>query len=145
MFSKIVCGFFGGLLVTLLTAWVLSPVFILFPSIGGAMSSLFFYGIWVLFFVLAFRAEHLSRVWRKVWIFSAFLCFLMPISSLIFAGGLANASSGAGVIGLGAMLGVAGSAFIGSIIIALFGIVFLVIGLLTGRKKNLPSPIVEQA
>ena len=66
----------------------------------------------------------------------------MPISSLIFAGGLANASSGAGVIGLGAMLGVAGSAFLGSIIIALFGIVFLIIGLLTGRKKNLTPPVV---
>jgi hypothetical protein len=139
MFGKIVCGFFGGLMVTLFSAWVLGPVFVLIPSLAGMGSSILFWGIWLAVMVISIRTDRTSRAWRKVLLISAGLCFLMPISAILLTGSLAsNASSG---IQLSAMLGTGGSIFLASLIMVVFGIVFLISGLFIGRKKAKPSSL----
>lgn len=136
MFGKIVCGFFGGLMVTLLNGWVFGPLVILIPGLANSGTGFLFWGVWLLIMVLSVKASRTGRAWRMVFLTSAVLCFLMPLSAILLTGTLAANASGGGVLAIGSIIGMGGSILIASLFMVVFGLGFLVTGLLIGRKKK---------
>lgn len=134
MFGKIFCGFIGGLMVTIFSAWVFGPVVVLIPGFANSGAGLLFWGIWLLMMVLSVRASRTGSAWRKVLLISAALCFLMPFSAILLTGTLASHTSSG--IQLGSIIGMGGSMFVASLLMVVFGIVFLITGLLVGRNKK---------
>lgn len=137
---KVVAGIFGGLILSLLAMSVATIVF----AAGAAEHRGTPPGIWVLLvtwvvaFIVALKATTAGKAWRRLMLSSAILSFLLPISGLVFTGAMmtTTALAGSGAAAAGAALGgglISGAlGFIGFFL----GIVFLVVGLLVGRDKQ---------
>jgi len=131
MLSKLLSGIIGGFFVGLFGYMVLS-----FPL--DEPSTIIFLILWLGSIYYAYTAESTAIVWRHLLLTSSVLCFLMPISSFIWTtkevAGTEGAAEQAGAA-IGGSLFVMVTGFLGFFL----GIIFLIIGLLVGRKKNSSS------
>ena len=136
---KVVAGLYGGFIFAYIGAALVTVTFAAFPHPGswGKPTLLI---LWVVGIVIAVLAKSASKAWRRLLVASAILSFLLPLSGMISTGSsmatdLAVASTGvdaAGVaLGGGLVIGFIG--FVGFF----FGMVFLAIGLLVGRDKQI--------
>ena len=128
MISRILSGVIGGFFVAFFGYMVLS-----FPLNEPYIS--IFMIIWALSIFYSYKAETTGVVWRFLLLTSSALCFLMPLASFIWSGhqvaSTESAAEGAGAI-IGGGLITMFSTFFGFFL----GIVFLIIGLLVGKKKS---------
>ncbi|MCS4504298.1 hypothetical protein NYO91_09440 [Arhodomonas aquaeolei] len=140
-FGKLVAGFLGGLVVAFLAQAIVAMM------IGGGgepadmgnVTVFVFLGVWIASIVWSLVASRAAKAWRRMLITSGVLSFLFPISVFVFASvstaskasaGASNAEVGGNF--LGGMFATGIASFLG----VLMGIVFLVIGLLVGRDKQ---------
>ena len=138
---KVLAGILGGLLMAIIGTFVIA-VGGAARSIGGGMFGTFaFVALWILGIVIAVLAPSASKAWRRLLITSGIFSFLLPLSAIIFTGThvakvmekggeFANAATAGAAIGGGLVSGFMG-------ILGFFlGAIFLVIGLLIGRDKQ---------
>ncbi len=134
MTGKIVVGIFGGLVVAVLGLSVL-PIGIIHLT-GNAWSDAqaILIGLlvfWVLALVLAITAERAAKAWRRLLVVSAVLFFSLPLSSVIFAG-----ARNMKTLLVSDTLSLTDAAIIGFFL----GTIFLIVGLLVGRDKQVLTP-----
>lgn len=148
---KVVAGVIGGLILA-----ILGTILVTFASAaatpgGGMWGPIIFFALWIAGIVIAVRSISAAKAWRKLLITCAVLSFLLPLSGLVFTGTFlakhvdpnaqyAGAQAAGAAIGGGLVSGF--MAFVGFFL----GIVFLVIGLLVGRDKQIvymqaPPPV----
>ena len=138
---KILAGIIGGLIIAILGAFVITLGGASKPSSGGSYGAVTFFVLWIVGIIIAVMAPSAAKAWRRLLITSGVLSFLLPLSAIVFtgshvAGTLEKGGEYAGAAAAGAAIG-GGlvSGFMG--ILGFFlGAVFLVIGLLVGRDKQ---------
>lgn len=138
---KVLAGILGGLIVAILAAFVVAIGGASRPSAGGGAGAIAFFAFWIGGIAVAVMAPTSAKAWRRLLLTSAILSFMLPLSGIVFtgshvAGTLEKGGEYAGAAAAGAMVG-GGlvSGFMG--ILGFFlGAVFLVIGLLVGRDKQ---------
>ncbi|WP_445362032.1 hypothetical protein ACJJIQ_00180 (plasmid) [Microbulbifer sp. ANSA003] len=134
MVGKVFAGLIGGLVVALLGYFQYSIMAVDIAT-QSEPSVVPFFVVWVLAMVVACTAKRTGKAWRRLLLISAILCFLLPISGLVFTGNaVADTASGAEAAGA-AIGGGLVSGFMGFVGFFL-GIIFLIVGLLTGRDKQ---------
>ena len=141
MFGKMVSGIIGGLIIAILGALVVTVAIASEPESGGQAGAVAFLVFWIFGLVLALTASRAGKAWRRILVTSAILSFAMPLSSFIFTGSQVTKAATQG--GEYAAAAAAGAALGGGLITAItgflgffLGIIFLVVGLLTGRDKE---------
>lgn len=145
---KIVAGLVGGFVLACLAAILVGVTFAADGS-GGMKGVVAFFVAWGAGFVIAMMAPKAAKAWRRILLSAAVLSFLMPLGGLFFTGSyVANntastAEAAGATIGGGLVSGVLGFAGFFA------GIIFLVIGLLVGREKEVvyierPAPNVPR-
>jgi len=138
---KALAGIIGGLILAIIGAILVTVTFAASPEQGGSWGAISFLVFWVLGIVIAVRSTTAPKAWRKLLLSSAVLSFLLPLSGLIYTGSFmakhvdpnaeyAAAQAAGAAIGGGLVSGFMG--FVGFFL----GAVFLVIGLLVGRDKQ---------
>jgi hypothetical protein len=138
---KILAGIIGGLIIAILGALVITLGGASNPPSGGSHGAITFFVLWIVGIIVALMAPSAAKAWRRLLITSGVFSFLLPLSAIVFtgshvAGTLEKGGEYAGAAAAGAAIG-GGlvSGFMG--IIGFFlGAVFLVIGLLVGRDKQ---------
>ena len=139
---KIVAGIFGGLILAIIGAMLVTITFAASPEKGGSWGAMSFIVFWVVGIVIAVLSKSASKAWRRLLITSAVLSFLLPLSGVIYTGSFMaahvdKADKYAGAAAAGAAIGGSlVSGFLGFVGFFL-GVVFLVIGLLVGRDKQI--------
>lgn len=144
---KIVAGFFGGLIIAIVGSIIVSLTFRWAPEgmdiVGSATFLLASFLIfWVAGIVIALLAKSAAKAWRRLLLTLAILSFLLPLSGVIYTMNFvatqvdsteeyAAAATAGAVIGGGVVSGFLG--FVGFFL----GVVFLIIGLLVGRDKEI--------
>lgn len=139
---KVLAGIIGGLFLAVIGAILVTVTLAASPGKGGSWGAMSFLGLWVVGIVIATRSASAPKAWRRLLIFSAVLSFLLPLSGLIYTGSYmatrvdsnaqnAGLHAAGAAIGGGLISGVMG--FIGFFL----GVVFLIIGLLVGRDKQI--------
>ena len=139
---KFIAGLLGGLILAILGAILITTTFAASPEKGGSWGAIAFFILWVIGIVVALRAKSASKAWRRLLLTSAVLSFLLPISGIIYTGSFVatqvdTTSEYAGAQAVGATIGgglVAGFLGFGGFFL---GVVFLIIGLLVGRDKQI--------
>ena len=135
MFSKVIAAIFGGLIIS-----TIGSVVVLW-SVGvglnyveiNASAFLVFY---LISFIISIRSNSSKQAWKRLLISASILCFLLPISNILFTViFLAEETSGAGAAG-GLLAGALVTSVMGFIGFFL-GIVFLIIGMLLKDEKEL--------
>lgn len=134
MLGKIVSGIVGGLINAFLGTAIVA---IATAGSGGSSSPVVFYGLLLIALVVAWKAPS-GKAWRWLLLGAAVASFLLPLASLVFTGQqVAEIGSQAG------SAGAAGAAVGGGIFTAVtglagffLGIIFLLLGLLSGRDKT---------
>jgi uncharacterized membrane-anchored protein len=135
MIGKIIAALIGGLIISSVGAMLISFSVGLGEE-GANIGGISFWIFYAYAFLIALKSQSPVRAWKWMMINSSVLCFLLPISSMIFTGiFVAEETSGAaeaagGLIGGAIVTGVTG--FLGFFL----GLVFLVIGLAVGNNKN---------
>lgn len=139
---KFVAGIFGGLILAIIGAMLVTVTFAASPEKGGSWGAVSFFLLWVVGIVIAVLAKSASKAWRRLLLTSAVLSFLLPLSGVIYTGSFmathvdpADKYAGAAATGV-AIGGGLVSGFLGFVGFFL-GVVFLVIGLLVGRDKQI--------
>lgn len=153
---KILAGIIGGLILAVIVAILVTVTFAASPEKGGSWGAISFLTFWVVGIVIAVRSASAPKAWRKVLLSSSVMSFLLPLSGLIYTGSFmaknvdpnaqyAGAQAAGAAIGGGLISGFMG--FVGFFL----GVVFLIIGLLVGRDKQVvyvqapsPAPTNEQ-
>lgn len=142
MFNKILAAFLGGIIPAVLGSMVISLPFANNPETGGSIGAGAFFVMWLFAIILAFLAKTGGKAWRRILLLSAVLAFALPLASFLFTGAgvgeaveqagdeYAGAAAAGAVIGGGLVTAVSG--FIGFFL----GVIFLIIGLLIGRDKQ---------
>lgn len=138
---KTLAGIAGGLILAIVGAVVVALGGASRPASGGSYGVVAFFVFWILGLVVAVMAPSPGKAWRRLLITAAILSFLLPLSAIVFTG-----SHVAGVMEQGgkhAGAATAGAAIGGTFISGFMGIVgfflgaiFLVVGLLVGREKQ---------
>jgi hypothetical protein len=139
---KVVAGLVGGLILAIIGAMLVTVTLAASPERGGSWGALSFLIFWVVGIVVAVLAKSASKAWRRLLVTSAVLSFLLPLSGVIYTGSFmathvdatgenAGAAAAGAAIGGGLVSGFLG--FVGFFL----GIVFLVIGLVVGRDKQI--------
>lgn len=142
MFGKIVSGVLGGLIVATLGSFVVTIAGAgSDPEASGEFGAKAFFVIWALSIVIAVMAKGAGKAWRRLMLTSAVLSFLLPLASFIFSGAHVAevASTGgehAGAAAAGAAIGGGLITMISGFLGFFLGIIFLLIGLLVGRDKQ---------
>lgn len=131
----------GGLIIAILGALVIALGGASNPSRGGGYGAIAFFFLWLVGIVVAVKSPSAAKAWRRLLVTSAILSFLLPLAAIVFTG-----SHVAGTIEKGgeyAGAAAAGAAIGGGLVSGFMGIfgfflgaVFLVIGLLVGRDKQ---------
>lgn len=139
---KTLAGIIGGLILAILG--------LILVTVGGAINTdkgagsgvVAFFIIWIAGIVVAVMAPSPAKAWRRLLITAAIFAFLLPLSGIIFTGShVASTMEKGGEYAEAAATGAAiggtlVSGFMG--IVGLFlGAIFLVIGLLVGRDKQI--------
>lgn len=138
---KVLAGIIGGLILAIIGAILVTVTFAASPEKGGSWGAISFVVFWVVGIVIATRSASAPKAWRKLLISSSVLSFLLPLSGLIYTGSFmanhvdpnaqyAGAQAAGAAIGGGLISGFMG--FVGFFL----GVVFLIIGLLVGRDKQ---------
>ena len=138
---KLLAGLIGGLILAILGAMLVTITFAASPEKSGVWGAMGFFVFWILGFVIALMAKSAPKAWRRLLLTSAVLSFLLPLSGIIYTGSFmatvvdpgakyAGAQATGAAIGGGLVSGILG--FIGFFV----GVVFLIIGLLVGRDKQ---------
>jgi hypothetical protein len=138
---KILAGLLGGLILGILGSLLISVTFAASSERSGAFGSVGFFACWGIGILIGLDAKSAVKAWRKLLIIAAVMSFLLPLSGLIYTGNFlakhvdptaqhAGAQTAGAVIGGGLVSGCLG--FVGFFL----GIIFLVIGLLVGREKQ---------
>lgn len=138
---KIIAGLLGGLILAVLGAILVTITFAASPEKGGSWGAIAFIIFWVIGIAIALGAKCAAKAWRRLLLTSAVLSFLAPISAIIYTGSFmathvdttseyAGAQAAGAAIGGGLISGFMG--FVGFFL----GVVFLIIGLLVGRDKQ---------
>ena len=133
---KILAGLLGGLILA-----VIAAVLVTFTLSNGTTGAIAFLAFWALGLAIALTAPSGSKAWRRLLITCAILSLLLPLSGLIYTGNYmatnidpkaeyAGAQVAGAALGGGLLSGVLG--FVGFFL----GVVFLIIGLLVGRDKQ---------
>jgi hypothetical protein len=101
-----------------------------------AIAFISFFVFYAYSFLISLRSASSSKAWKWMMIHASILCFLLPISSMLFTGiFIADQTSGAAEMAGGLLGGAIMTSIIGFFGFFL-GIVFLVIGLLIGNKNK---------
>ena len=138
---KVISGLIGGFILAVLGALLVTTTFAASPEKGGIWGATGFFVFWILGFVIALMAKSAPKAWRRLLLTAAVLSFLLPLSGLVYTGSFmathvdpaakyAGAQAAGAAIGGGLVSGILG--FIGFFL----GVVFLIIGLLVGRDKQ---------
>lgn len=133
---KIVAGLIGGLIVAILAMMLAGLV-----SAGGSKPSgsggvIVFLLAWGAGIAIAVMAPRAAKAWRRLLLTSAVLSLLLPLAGIVFTGSFmvnhtkGGAEAAGAAIGGGLVSGVLG--FVGFFM----AVVFLIIGLLVGRDKQ---------
>jgi hypothetical protein len=136
---KILAGILGGLIWAVLGSFLVTMTFA--ASSGSPTSgALAFFIFWAAGLLVALKAPGAAKAWRRLLLTSAVLSFLLPLSGLVFTGSymanMGNTGEHATAAAAGAAIGgTLVSGFLGFVGFFL-GVVFLVIGLLVGRDKQ---------
>lgn len=139
---KIIAGILGGLILAILGTILVTTTFAASPEKGGLWGASSFLIFWVIGIVVALGAKNAAKAWRRLLLSSAVMSFLLPISAIIYTGSFmatqvdttseyAGAQAAGAAIGGGLISGFMG--FAGFFL----GVVFLIIGLLVGRDKQI--------
>ena len=129
-FWKVIAGIIGGLIVAILGSAVFGLTF--GGSENGSAVGVAFFVLWAISLAIAILSESGGRAWRKLFFISAALSFALPLSSLVFGGrAVIEAEGGAEAVGtaIGGGLIAVFTGFVGFFL----GLVFLVLGFVTGR------------
>lgn len=138
---KFIAGLTGGLILAVLGAILVTTTFAASPEKGGSWGAIAFFVFWTIGVAVALGAKSAAKAWRRLLLSSAVLSFLAPISAIIYTGSFmatqvdatseyAGAQAAGAAIGGGLISGFMG--FVGFFL----GVVFLIIGLLVGRDKQ---------
>lgn len=138
---KIFAGILGGLILAILGAIVVAIGGASSAGSGASYGAIAFFVLWVVGIAVAVTAPSASKAWRRLLIIAAVFAFLLPLSGIVFTGShvattLERGGQHSGAATAGAVIG-GGlvSGFMG--IVGFFlGAIFLVIGLLIGRDKQ---------
>jgi hypothetical protein len=138
---KLLAGIIGGLLMAILGATVVTLGGASRPAVGGSYGAVAFVLLWIVGLAVALRAPTGAKAWRRLLITSGVLSFLLPLSAIVFtgsqvAGTLEKGGEYAGAAAAGAAIGGGLISGIMGVVGFFLGAVFLVIGLLTGRDKQ---------
>ncbi|PHN71567.1 hypothetical protein AO286_10790 [Pseudomonas syringae] len=147
---KILAGIVGGLILAILVSMVVGIAGAASPETSGARGAIVFFVAWVVALVIAIYAPTAGKAWRRLMVMSGIAAFMLPLSGIIFTGShiatnLSGAHSGAEKAGA-AIGGTLVSGFLGFIGFFL-GVIFLIIGLLVGRDKQIvyvQAPPIKQ-
>ena len=139
---KFVAGLIGGLILAIL-ALLLASMLTAGASDDPTVAVAAFLGAWVVAMIVALTAPKASKAWRRLMIMSAIASFLLPLSGLFYTGAYIANQTNDGIEVAGAALG--GTMLSGALgFVGFFlGVIFLIIGLLVGRDKQVI--IVHQA
>lgn len=130
---KVLAGVVGGLIAAILVSVLFGMVTT--PEI----SVMSFFVCWIGSVFWVRKAETVGKAWRKLMLSCSGLSFMLPLAAMIFTGqhlskisdaGAGGAEMAGAAIGGGLVSGVMG--FAGFFL----GVVFLIIGLLVGRDKQ---------
>lgn len=151
---KIVAGILGGLFIAVLGAVLITITLASTPR-AITWGPISFFVFWAVGIAIALLASSASKAWRRLLITCSILSFLLPLSGLIYTGSYisthvdqadkySGAATAGAAIGGGLVSGILG--FFGFFL----GVVFLVIGLLVGRDKQIvyvqgPPPTATEA
>jgi hypothetical protein len=138
---KVLAGIIGGLILAVLGGILVTVTFAASPEKGGSWGAISFLVIWVVGIAIAIQSASAPKAWRRLLLSSSVLSFLLPLSGLIYTGSFmtkhvdqdaqyAGAQAAGAAIGGGLISGLMG--FVGFFL----GVVFLIIGLLVGRDKQ---------
>jgi hypothetical protein len=132
---KILAGILGGLIVAIL-AMMLTGLATAGSSPKGSGGGTVFFLAWAAGIAIAVMAPHAAKAWRRLLLTSAVLSFMLPLAGIVFTGSVVANHTSSGAEAAGAVIG-GGlvSGFLGFVGFFL-GVVFLVIGLLVGRDKQ---------
>lgn len=133
---KILAGMLGGLIFAILGAFLVSITFAA-GGIGDVRGAVAFFVCWAVRLAMAVMAPTVGKAWRRLLVTSSIASFLLPLSGLVFTGSYVASQTHSGAAAAGAAIGgglVSGAlGFVGF----LLGVVFLIIGLLVGRDKQI--------
>ena len=133
---KFLIGISGGFILTAIGTTFLGLMFSAWKlvAIVGAIS---FWVIWVIGFVVAITSASAAKAWRKLWIASAILLFLLPIAALIFTGDFVAENYAGSAVAEAAGVAPGGGLLVSFLgFVGLFlGIAFFVIGFLVERDQ----------
>ncbi len=137
MLAKIFTALLGGFLVSLLGSLVV------LISAGNDVDSnkiaqTAFVMLFISSIIVTVLTDTAARAWRWYLMISASLCFLLPISTMIYSGLYLSETSGAAAQA-GAFFGGALATIVTSIFSFFLGIIFLVIGFQVGNKTKADS------
>ena len=138
---KFIAGLVGGFILAVLAAILVTTTFAASPGKGGGLGGSAFFLFWFTGMIIALMAQTAAKAWRRLLLSSAVLSFLAPISAIIYTGSFmatrvntgseyAGAQAAGAAIGGGLLSGFMG--FVGFFL----GVVFLIIGLLVGKDKQ---------
>lgn len=137
---KLLAGALAGFVLAVLCAVAVTIAFATSAK-AVAVGSMTFFGVWILGLVIALHAPTAGKAWRRLFLCSSIASFLLPLSGVIYTGAFIGtnvdpADKYAGAATAGAAIG---GTFVSGILgfIGFFlGVVFLVIGLLIARDKQ---------
>lgn len=137
MFGKILSGIFGGFIVAVLGSMLVGIAVTSNPESAGEAGAIAFLVFWVIALILALTAQRAGKAWSRLFILSALIAFAMPLSAFLFTGAqVVDAAEQSGAAAAGAAIGggmiTAITGFIGFFV----GVIFLIVGLLVGRDKQ---------
>lgn len=148
---KILAGIIGGLIVAMLGALVIGLGGAGSPRSDGNSEVIAFFGLWLVGIVVAVKAPSAAKAWRRLLITAAVLSFMLPLSAIFLTGtkvvgALEQGGRHAGAAATGAAIGGGLVSGLVGILGFFLGAVFLVIGLLVARDKQVvyvqvPPPI----
>ena len=135
MLGKIFAALLGGFVISILGSMVVG-LSVGAGEEGGSIGGISFFVFYVYSFVISLRSSSTIRAWKWLLINSAILCFLLPISSMLFTGiFIAEETSGAAEAA-GGFLGGTLVTIIAGFFGFFLGVIFLVIGLLVGNTEK---------
>jgi hypothetical protein len=139
---KLLAGIIGGFIVAIIGAMVFAISGASRLGTGVNYGVFVFIVLWIVSIVVAVKAQSVSKAWSRLLITSGLLSFLLPLSAMVFTGTqvaktiekggqYVDAATAGAAIGGGLVSGFMG-------ILGFFlGAVFLVIGFMVGRDKQI--------
>ncbi len=134
MFSKVIAALFGGLIISTIGS-MLVGFSVGGGAEGGEIGASAFFVFYVISFIISIRSNSSKQAWKRLLISASILCFLLPISSMLFTGMfIAEETSGTAEAAGGLIGGALFTGFTGFVGFFL-GVVFLIIGMLLKDEK----------